>query len=492
MQELETEVEQGSRALDVANVKLAEQLLLCSTLSARLLWPDEAANDALDTLEEDTVCTNDPFDGLRGHTPAAEVLSDDPIESLSATSEDLSAMEPIMPFAISPREDIEAAFESMLSSGKDPIASGAAGVDDDLEQKRLEEQQKMSAYVVNLAQTFGTPGSRSPASVGTPRDSKMSPRMSLMTPRSRMQGIERIIRARDQARALLCWVQHVSSVRADRIRIRQEPGSSIEIEGVGGEKDHADEPQLKEAEQVVDARTWHLSKICSRMTHHIFRQRQKRSKQRVFSVWHTLARDGLWSSTIAKGRIGEGHNGLKSQVLQEWSACCRWRVALRRSHAKLENTSERNYLRKLLQVWGTQSISQSGKHQLVSALKKRAVLRKTSATLIAWAAATSCQQLSVQECDWDCGFTGSPEDVAAHEKTCEAMLLSTAWKRETELSLRPRVDDDAPDDVDRERLMMWLPTDPVTVHAGNNLNAWCATGALRRYVFPRTCIIFFG
>lgn len=491
MQELETEVEQGSRALDVANVKLAEQLLLCSTLSARLLWPDEAANDALDALEEDTACTNDPFDGLRGRSPAAEVLSDDPIESLSATSEEFSEMEKkeisaIMPFAISPREDIEAAFNSLQSLGKDSMALGSAGVEEyrgDLEPKRLEEQQKMSAYVTYLAHTLGTPGNQSPTSAGTPRDSRVSPRISLMTPRSRMQGIKRIIRSRDEARALLCWVQHLSSVRADRIRSCQEPCSTSKVEGGGREKHHTDEPQLKEA-QVTDVRTLHLSKICSRMTHHIFQQRQKRSKQRVFSVWHTLARDRLWCSKIAKGRIEDVHIKLKSLVLKEWSETCKWRVASRRSQAKLENTSERNNLRNLLQLWGGHSIFQAGKQQLVSALKKRTVLRKTSATLIAWAAATSCQQLSVQECDWDCGFTGPPEDVAAHEKTCEAMLLSTAWKRETELSLRPRVDDDAPKDADRERLMLWLPTDTVIVHASKNLNAWCATGALRRYVSP--------
>ena len=96
IKKLEHEAEEGSRALDVANVKLAEKLLLCSTLSAKLLWPDEtgfdAANalDALDTLTEDTTCTVDPFVETRRSSssqwctaPLKEILPNDPIESLS-------------------------------------------------------------------------------------------------------------------------------------------------------------------------------------------------------------------------------------------------------------------------------------------------------------------------------------------------------------------------------------------------------------------------
>jgi hypothetical protein len=96
IKKLEHEAEEGSRALDVANVKLAEKLLLCSTLSAKLLWPDEtgfdAANalDALDTLTEDTTCTVDPFVEARRSSssqwctaPLKEILPNDPIESLS-------------------------------------------------------------------------------------------------------------------------------------------------------------------------------------------------------------------------------------------------------------------------------------------------------------------------------------------------------------------------------------------------------------------------
>ena len=123
MEELENEVVEGSRALDLANVKLAEQLLLCSTLSAKLLWPedndpfrdavaDHAFHDAVadNAFGEDTACTVDPFiDERRVNSSEAlqEILPDDPIESLSP-SESGGDSEPVLPYVVSPRRELQA------------------------------------------------------------------------------------------------------------------------------------------------------------------------------------------------------------------------------------------------------------------------------------------------------------------------------------------------------------------------------------------------
>jgi len=95
MQEVQSEVEQGSRALDVANVKLAEQVLLCSTISAKVLWPEDTASEPLAALDaaqgEDTACTIDPFLDeyvLRLSTTLQDFSPDNPLESLSASESD--------------------------------------------------------------------------------------------------------------------------------------------------------------------------------------------------------------------------------------------------------------------------------------------------------------------------------------------------------------------------------------------------------------------
>lgn len=42
----------------------------------------------------------------------------------------------------------------------------------------------------------------------------------------------------------------------------------------------------------------------------------------------------------------------------------------------------------------------------------------------------------VHECDWDCGFCGTRDEVLQHESTCPAMHAGTAWKAQTSISTR--------------------------------------------------------
>ena len=399
MQEVQSEVEQGSRALDVANVNLAEQLLLCSTISAKLLWPEDIASEPLAALDaaqgKNTACTIDPFldeYGLQLSAPLPEFFPDNPLESLSASESD--DVVPIMPSFILSQDDINS-----------PNSEG---------EKMLQKQREMTEYVTGLAHSLGTP--RSGSAMSTPREDKMSP-MPPIAPRLRMRGASMM------------------------------PG------------------------------------LYGQVTDYVLRQCQKQFKRNVFTSWHSLARERSWTMAIVKGRINQGECGLKVAVLQEWNKTCSLRISWRRAHAKVEMTAERNNLRKCLQEWGGHAMFQMCKKRLSQSMRKRVFLRRCSSSFVAWAAASSCQQLSVHECDWDCGFTGAPAEVAYHETNCEAMLLATEWKRETELSLRPRAEGVSQEvNHDRERLMRWLPAIPLPALVPTYLNACCATGALRGWL----------
>ena len=45
----------------------------------------------------------------------------------------------------------------------------------------------------------------------------------------------------------------------------------------------------------------------------------------------------------------------------------------------------------------------------------------------------------VHECDWDCGFFGTRDQVLQHEAACEAMHAATAWKAQTSMSMRSAI-----------------------------------------------------
>jgi len=460
MEELENEVVEGSRALDLANVKLAEQLLLCSTLSAKLLWPedndpfrdavaDHAFHDAVadNAFGEDTACTVDPFiDERRVNSSEAlqEILPDDPIESLSP-SESGGDSEPVLPYVVSPRRELQASSAmkkqaKALGAAEDTgvfseeVASKGSGSSRS-KQRRWEQQQvKMSAYLASLAQSFKNP---------KPERSELDESMST----EKESNSE---------------FQSPASIKAQRVRDLSELDESM-----GSTK----------AQRVRDLR---LPGVYGRMTDYIFKQYMKSVKYRIFTSWHARTREGAWRDSIVGNRKGERALNLQQAVIENWGAKTRWCISVRRAHAKIETRAERNYIRKLIQLWAGLTGSVAATTRLIRALKKRMILRKCSTNFIAWAAATSCQKLSVQECDWDCGFTGTPDEVAEHEKTCEAMLLATAWKRTTSLSLRPRVED-MPLEADRARLMQWLPGDLVVTAGNQNLNG-CATGALRRWL----------
>ena len=331
MEELESQVEQGSRALDVANVKLAEQLLLCSTLSAKLLWPDDGAGTAIVELEESTACTVDPFADEAGpwtKNVLREFLPDDPIESLSASdSEDGQSNVPLS--SVSPQ-----------------------------------------------------PGARFEPALHTP---ELTPEVTTGTRKA----------------------EHVRSLRL--------PG------------------------------------IYEGMTEFIFRQHQKNFKHQIVSFWRSKARERRWSLNLAQDKIDGVNRSLQQAVIQEWSTTCKRWLWLRRAWAKLEYRSERYYLRKFVGLWCEQ-------HQ---------------------------QQL-VHECDWDCGFTGSMDEVAVHEKACEAMALATAWKLGTELSLRPcaKSSTELQKDI-RDRLLRWIPA---STDEDEHVNASRPTETLRRWA--AICITF--
>ena len=487
MEVLENELAQGSRALDVANVKLAEHLLLCSTLSAKLLWPEDndSFQDAVadNALGEDTACTVDPFaddHGARKSKALPEILPDDPIESLSP-SESGGDSEPILPHIISSRRDIEAAFRNSELQSQSQVETSTS-TSSAKNQKRLAEQQQMSEYLANLAQNLKSPRSSShtAAANGTPKASWCGGEQ-MMTPRSRVDGIERIILTRDLAKALLCWIYYVSSARAERLRNRPEPETSEMDESMGTEKmtnSLLQSPVSIKAQRVRDLR---LPGIYGRMTDYIFEQRKKHVKARIVTSWHMLAMEGAWRCSIMSKRKHERAIELQRTVLEQWNAKSKWCVSVRRAHAKIEIRAERNYIRGLIQRWAGHTGFRAARFRLIRAMRKRMVVRKCSTYFIAWAAATSCQQLSVQECDWDCGFTGTPGEVTEHEKTCEAMLLATAWRKNTTLSLRPRADD-MPLEADRARLLQWIPADSVAALGNKDLNAWCATGVLRRWL----------
>jgi len=457
MEELENEVMEGSRALDLANVKLAEQLLLCSTLSAKLLWPedndpfrdavaDHAFHDAVadNTFGEDTSCTVDPFiDERRAKSSEAlqEIPSDDPIESLSP-SESGGDSEPVLPYVVSPGRELQA-FSAMKKQAKALGAAEDSGVFSEEASKgsgssrskqRLGEQHQMSAYLASLAQNL----------------KNLKPERS---------ELDKYMSTEKESNSEF---QSPVSIKAQRVREWSELDDSM-----GSTK----------AQRVRDLR---LPGVYGRMTDYIFKQYIKNSKYRIFTSWHALAREGAWRDSIVGNRKGERALNLRQAVIENWGAKTRWCISVRRAHAKIETRAERNYVRKLLQLWAGLTGSIAATPRLIRAMKKRMILQKCTTTFIAWAAATSCQKLSVQECDWDCGFTGTPDEVAEHEKTCEAMLLATAWKRTTSLSLRPRVED-MPLEVDRARLMQWLPGDLVVTAGNQNLNG-CATGALRRWL----------
>lgn len=170
-----------------------------------------------------------------------------------------------------------------------------------------------------------------------------------------------------------------------------------------------------------------LPGIYERITEFIFQQHQKHFKYRILSSWRSKARERRWSLTLARDKISGFKRSLQKKVIQEWSATCRRWLWLRRAWAKLECRSERYYLRKFLGLW----------------CERR-------------------KQQVAHECDWDCGFIGNVDEVAAHEETCEAMALATAWKVGTELSLRPYAKSSVElQKGDRDRLMRWIPDSEV-------------------------------
>ena len=130
------------------------------------------------------------------------------------------------------------------------------------------------------------------------------------------------------------------------------------------------------------------------------------------------------------------------RYLQHWHETCAWEIELRKALAQVEIGLQHRLLRRVVQGW--------------------------------WRGVQ-------HECDWDCGFCGTPAKVAAHEQICDAMLLATAWKHDTTLSIRGSAVDA---DIFHHRLKGWLPHESST---GSHPSVFSATSKLRSWLPSVIC-----
>lgn len=205
------------------------------------------------------------------------------------------------------------------------------------------------------------------------------------------------------------------------VRSSPSPSTKVKPESASQSPEMSVEnPRSRKAEHVRELR---LPGIYERITEFIFRQHQKHSKYQVICFWRSKARERLWSLALARDKIYGGERSLKRTAFQEWSNTCKRWLWLRRAWAKLECRSERYYLRRFVGLWC--------EHH---------------------------QEQALQECDWDCGFVGTMDQVVTHERTCPAMALASSWKIGTDVSLRPDSKSSVElEKVDRDKILRWIP-----------------------------------
>jgi hypothetical protein len=149
---------------------------------------------------------------------------------------------------------------------------------------------------------------------------------------------------------------------------------------------------------------------------------------------------------VAKYMFRQHQEKWRKSVFHEWSTACKRELSLRRKHAKFELRSDWRCLQK---VFGS------------------------------WVEAEAVQE---QECDWDCGFIGTPDEVALHEQNCEAMLLSTAWKHDTALSRRAHELSCISHGVHRKKFRQWLPAGTrLAAIDEKTVKSSCASSTVHRY-----------